>query len=413
LYGFRLATRTEPAHLLIDAPPTVWLHLDHGVTYLIGVPAALFWAEFIGGRWRPVFRWVAVANAAYAAVGVAIEVAAGSGAAMGLYIYLVLVNQGLGIWAVMRPECPVSRELRIVRIAYLILVIFILQENLDKFGLPSVPKIEWIGFTLFLVGLAWATALQVFDGERRLADMTMEMETARRIQTSILPRRLPCIPGLSLAARYQPMNAVAGDLYDLVARDCSLGVFVADVSGHGVPAALVASMVKVAFTAEAPHAEEPSRVLAGVNRTLCGALEGAYVTAAYAWLDLPSSRLSYAAAGHPPLLVRGRGGVELLAENGIMMGVLPDAEYPLTSRTLAPGDRLVFYTDGVIEAFDPRGEEFEVRRLIALLEASRDEPDRFADALLARLAAWRGGRNASDDLTLLVVDIEGGIATPR
>jgi sigma-B regulation protein RsbU (phosphoserine phosphatase) len=96
-----------------------------------------------------------------------------------------------------------------------------------------------------------------------------------------------------------------------------------------------------------------------------------------------------------------------------MMGVLPDAEYPLTSRTLAPGDRLVFYTDGVIEAFDPRGEEFEVRRLIALLEASRDEPDRFADALLARLAAWRGGRNASDDLTLLVVDIEGGIATPR
>jgi sigma-B regulation protein RsbU (phosphoserine phosphatase) len=406
LYGLRLAADTQPAQLLIHAPPSFWLRLIASVTYLITVPVAFFFAHFLGGRWQRVFRWVAVVNGMYAAGAIAFEALAGPGTAMRPYVYLMLGNQGLGIWALTRPDFPVNRELRAVQVAYLILVIFILNENADDFGLPSMPNVEWIGFTIFLAGLGWATALRVFEGERRLAAMTQEMETARRIQTSILPRTLPRIPGVSLAVRYQPMNAVAGDLYDIVACDSGLGVFVADVSGHGVPAALVASMVKVAFAAQAPHAEDPSRVLAEINRTLCGSLDGAYVTAAYAWVDLRSSRLAYAAAGHPPLLVRGSRGVELLAENGLMMGVMSDAEYPSTSRALARGDRLVLYTDGAIEAFNPGGEAFELERLIDLLETSRDAPDHFADAVLARLAAWRGGRGATDDLTLLVLDVE-------
>ncbi len=406
LYGLRLAAHTLAAQLLIDAPPSSWLRLIASVTYLIGVPAALFYAEFLGGRWRRVFRVVAAVNGIYAAVAITIDAMFGPWAAIGPFVYLVLGNQGLGIWAIARPVIPVSPELRAMRATYAILVIFVLFENADDLGLRSVPDVEWIGFTMFLAALGWATVRRVFDGERRLAAITKEMETARRIQTSILPRSLPRVPGVSLAARYQPMSAVAGDLYDVVARDSGLGVFVADVCGHGVPAALVASMVKAAFAAQAPHAEDPRRVLAAVNRTLCRSLEDAYVTAAYAWLDLRSSRLAYASAGHPPLLVRGWRGVEVLAENGLMMGVRSEVEYPSTSRVLVPGDRLVLYTDGAIEAFSPGGELFEVRRLIDLLETSRDEADGFADAVLARLAAWRGGGAATDDLTLLVLDIE-------
>jgi phosphoserine phosphatase RsbU/P len=406
LYGLRLAASTRPARLLLDAPPSFWSWLNNSVTYVISIPIVLFFVQFVGGRWSPAFRGVAVAQGVFAAVAIAIDAMAGPGTAMGPNVYLVLATQGLGMWAITHPGVPVTRELRAIRVAYFLLVLFIVNENADDLGLPSVPKVEWIGFTIFLVGLGYATALRTFEGERRLVAMTQELETARGIQTSILPRTRPRIPGASLAVRYEPMSAVAGDLYDFVARDSGLGVFVADVSGHGVPAALVASMVKVAFAAQAPHAEDPSRVLAEVNRTLCGSIEGAYVTAAYAWLDLGSSRLAYAAAGHPPLLVRRAQSVESLAENGLMLGVRSDAEYPLTSRRLARGDRLVLYTDGVIEAFNPRGELFELEGLIALLGSSRDEPERFADAVLARLAAWRGDRGATDDLTLVVLDID-------
>ncbi len=406
LYGLRLAAYTQAAQLVVPAPPSFWPRLTSSATYLMGVPAALFFAQFFGRWWSRILRGVALINGAYAAVAIAIDAMTAPWTASGPNLYVVLGTQALGVWAVTCPGLAVTRELRAVRAAYVILVIFILNENADDLGFPSVPNVEWIGFTLFLAGLGYATALRVSEGERRLIAMTQELETARRIQTSILPRRLPRIAGVSLAARYEPMNAVAGDLYDVVARDSALGVFVADVSGHGVPAALVASMVKVAFAAQAPHADDPSRVLREVNRALCGSLEGAYVTAAYAWLDLGSSRLTYAAAGHPPLLVRGSQGVERLAENGLMMGVRTDAVYPCTSRPLARGDRLILYTDGAIEAFNPRGELFELERLIALLESSREEPERFADLVLARLAAWRGGRGATDDLTLLVLEIE-------
>jgi phosphoserine phosphatase RsbU/P len=407
LYGLRLAASTEPARLLVDAPPVFWSWLIACVTYLILVPANLFFAQFFGGPWQRVFRGVAIAQGVFAVVAIGIGAVTGRPrAAISLNAYLVLANQALAIWAVIRPGVPITRELLVVRVAYLLWAIFILNENADDVGLPSVQNVEWIGFTLFIAGLGYATALRVFEGERRLVAVTQEMETARRIQTSILPQTLPRIPGVSLAARYEPMNAVAGDLYDVVARDGGLGVFVADVSGHGVPAALVASMVKVAFAAQAPHADDPSRVLAEVNRTLCGSLEGTYVTAAYAWLDVESSRLAYAAAGHPPLLLRRADGVQQLVENGVMMGMQSNATYPSTSRQLARGDRIVLYTDGVIEAFNPKGELFELDRLIALLEASHDEPERFADAVLARVAAWRGGRGATDDLTLMVLEID-------
>lgn len=407
LYGLRLAASTEPARILIDAPPMFWSWLMAAMTYLILVPANLFFAHIFGSPWQRVFRAVAIAQGVFAVAAIGIGVVTGRpGAAVGLNAFLVLANQVLAIWAVIRPGVSITRELRVVRRAYLVWAVFIVNENADDIGLPSIPDVEWIGFALFIAGLGYATVLRLFESERRLVAVMQEMETARRIQTSILPQTLPQIPGVSLAARYEPMNAVAGDLYDVLTRDGGLGVFVADVSGHGVPAALVASMVKVAFAAQAPHADDPSRVLAEVNRTLCGSLEGAYVTAAYAWLDVETSRLAYAAAGHPPLLLRQADGVQQLIANGVMMGMLSSATYPSTSRQLARGDRIVLYTDGVIEAFNPKGELFELDRLIALLDASRDGPERFAEAVLARVAAWQGGGGATDDLTLVVLEVD-------
>jgi sigma-B regulation protein RsbU (phosphoserine phosphatase) len=336
----------------------------------------------------------------------------GPWASIGPNAYVVVGTQSLALWALFRPETRVTRELRVVQAAYAVLLVFILNQNASSFGLPSFPKVEWIGFTIFLAGLGYATAVRMFEGERRLVALAQEMETAGRIQASILPRVLPRLSGISLAVRYLPMTAVAGDFYDFVVREDGLGVLIADVSGHGVPAALVASMVKVAFAAQDSHAEDPGRVLAGVNRTLCGSLDGTFVTAAYAWLDLGSLTMTYAAAGHPPLLLRGASGVERLSDNGVLMGLKPEAEYPLTRRILSRGDRILFYTDGAVEATSPRGEHFELERLSALLESARDPVDDCAERILRGLAAWRGGTGASDDLTLLVLDIDAPAPSP-
>ena len=147
---------------------------------------------------------------------------------------------------------------------------------------------------------------------RQLLTIQKELETARQIQLSILPADVPKMEGLDIAARYIPMTSVAGDFYDFIIVDEKhLGILVADVSGHGMPAALIASMLKIALAAQVPHAADPAQVLLGLNQALCGKFEHHYITAAYLFVDMQKRSLTYAGAGHPPLLVWGpaRDGV--------------------------------------------------------------------------------------------------------
>lgn len=134
--------------------------------------------------------------------------------------------------------------------------------------------------------------------EEALASIRNELEIARRIQTSILPEAMPQLNGLKIAAQYIPMSQVAGDFYDfLVLDDRRLGVLIADVSGHGVPAALVASMVKVAIAAQAEHAHGPAKVMEGLNSVLTEKLQGQFVTGAYLLLDLEQATAAIAQPG--------------------------------------------------------------------------------------------------------------------
>ena len=140
----------------------------------------------------------------------------------------------------------------------------------------------------------------VFANEERLLAIHKELEIARRIQSSILPQTVPALCGLDLATRYAPMSAMAGDFYDfLLVDEKHRGVLIADVTGHGIPAALTASMLKVAFAGQASHAHDPVRVLTGLNLALCGKFEEHFVTAAYLFVDLQDRLLRYSAAGHP------------------------------------------------------------------------------------------------------------------
>ena len=172
----------------------------------------------------------------------------------------------------------------------------------------------------------------------QLLTIQNEMETARQIQLSILPREIPAIGGLEIVARYIPMTAVAGDFYDFIIVDeRHLGILVADVSGHGMPAALIASMLKVALSAQEPHAADPAQVLLGLNRALCGKFQHHYVTAAYVFVDMEKRTLTYAGAGHPPLLMWGgrSPGVRDLTENGLFLGKFDFATYSSVEVPLA------------------------------------------------------------------------------
>jgi phosphoserine phosphatase RsbU/P len=258
---------------------------------------------------------------------------------------------------------------------------------------------------LALRGAREQLALQLFTIQK-------ELETARQIQLSILPHQIPQIKGLDIAARYIPMTSVAGDFYDfIVVDDKHVGILVADVSGHGMPAALIASMLKIALAAEVSHAAHPEQVLLGLNQALCGKFQHHYVTAAYTYFDMERGTLTYAGAGHPPLLVWGpsREGVRDITENGLFLGKFDFASYTSVELNLAPDDWVLLYTDGIPETTNPALTEFGDERFRQYLaSAPCDSVDHFADELLTEVSRWsaRGSEDLDDDITMVAVRVK-------
>ena len=246
---------------------------------------------------------------------------------------------------------------------------------------------------------------------KQLLDINAEFEMARQIQLSILPHTLPKLAELDIAARYLPMTAVAGDFYDFIdVDDKHLGILIADVSGHGLPSALIASMLQVALTAQAANAPEPGKILTGLNRALCGKFTYNFVTAAYVYLDLKDNFIRYAGAGHPPLFLSrlSSGKASKVVENGLVLGMVPDAVYETIELPREPGDRIVLCTDGILEAPNPAQKEFGEDRLTRFMENNTClSADQFADTFLHELSLWSElstQRGQQDDITLLVID---------
>jgi serine phosphatase RsbU (regulator of sigma subunit) len=246
--------------------------------------------------------------------------------------------------------------------------------------------------------------------ESQLQTIQSEMATARQIQLSILPREIPAIKGLEIAARYIPMTAVAGDFYDFIQIDEKrIGILVADVSGHGMPAALISSMLKIALDGQTECASDPARVLAGLNKALCGKFQGHFVTAVYVVVDVEKQSIFYAGAGHPPLIFmdHSAGKARDFVENGLFLGFFPEATYSAVEIPFTAGDWGVLYTDGIPEMTDPSDEQFGLDRFKQCLQDHHDlTAAQFIDTLLAELSQWSdvaSGREPEDDITLLAI----------
>ena len=248
---------------------------------------------------------------------------------------------------------------------------------------------------------------------QQLSTMNTELEMARQVQLSILPREIPDLPGIEIAARYLPMSSVAGDFYDfLVVDDQHLGILIADVSGHGLPSALIASMLQSALVWQGTHASDPTQVLSGLNRAINGKFDRHFATAAYLFVDMQKGAVTYAAAAHPPMLLRqGKTGrvVEWI-ENGLILGPFADATYCSVTFSVEQGDRIVLFTDGVVETQNSFGIQFGIERVRQTLESKHELPlGRFADALLYALSSWSEdaiGPRQSDDITVLALDFK-------
>ena len=299
---------------------------------------------------------------------------------------------------------PEAVDFGVIRWGLLIFVGLAVWQNSAQFFHTSLPLLEPFGFAAFLSTLGYVAARSTLRRDRQLKEIQKELEVARRIQLSILPSEFPPSTNFRVAARYVPMTSVAGDFYDyIIADDHQVGLLIADVSGHGVPAALIAAMVKLAAASQRALAGNPSQFLTGMNSALLGNTQDQFVTAAYAYLNSESGELRYSAAAHPPLLLVRNGRVTQIEENGLMLAAFDFASYSTAVHKLETDDRIVMYTDGVVEASNAAGDFFGHDALCDLLTRTRElSPAMAADSIISSVHQWSGKQD--DDLTILICD---------
>lgn len=218
---------------------------------------------------------------------------------------------------------------RVLAVGTLVFALEALWGNLSRKLHYQTPRVLGdLAFAVFLLSFAIVAVQMISANERRLLSIDKELEVARQLQFSILPTAIPEIENVRIAVCYRPMTAVAGDFYEFVCADGNrIGFLVADVTGHGVPAALIASMIKVATQSVEACAHDPREVLRGLNRILFKQLHEQYVSAAYLWMDTEHGKALYSAAGHPPLLRWRDGRLERIESNGLLFGIVPDPDY--------------------------------------------------------------------------------------
>jgi sigma-B regulation protein RsbU (phosphoserine phosphatase) len=244
--------------------------------------------------------------------------------------------------------------------------------------------------------------------EQAQAQLNAELEVARALQVAILPSNFPVKPGCDGAARMIAATTMGGDFYDFIELpDGRIGLVMADVSGKGVPAAFFMAVARTNLHELALHHAEPGACLAETNNVLCAQnpME-LFVTVFYCVLDPTTGALKYANGGHnPPYVRRAEGSVETLGgAGGLVLGAMPDMVYPEHSAQLLAGDRLVLYTDGITEAFNPANEAYGEQRLIAEIRGhGEDAAAALVERICRSVTLFAGAAPQSDDITLTVL----------
>jgi sigma-B regulation protein RsbU (phosphoserine phosphatase) len=401
LYGVRLiADSSLPYAFGITERVVVWTTAF--ITYVIPIAAWALPLRLIGNGWKNTLRWQVIVFAVFAVIGIVSDLVSGHAGSMENVNNVLVVIGGLNILFNLLRTDRKSLELRVVMIGSFNFMLFAFNNNLGNLGiLPWEYDDEAFGFLAFVSALGFAATRGFVRGERESIALDNELQTAREIQQSILPRSMPDVEGLRVHAGYVPATSVGGDMYSFLASDKNgVGVLVADVAGHGVPAALIASMLKIAVSSQARLADDPAALIGELNAILRRDVRRAFVTATYLWFDMTLREVAVCNAGHPPPLLLRDGAFLELGGAGVLLGRFADARYVAVSTELRSGDRIVAYTDGIPEARNARDELFGEERLKKILHDGGS-----ADDVLAAVHAWRGNAEDADDLTIVVMDV--------
>ena len=270
---------------------------------------------------------------------------------------------------------------------------------------------EWVWLSN-LFGRATHNLVLSEELERAYALVDHELELVAEIQRSLLPAELPAIPTMDVAAHYQTSRRAGGDYYDFFELPGGKwGILIADVSGHGTPAAVVMAITHSIAHGHPRPPTSPADLLRHLNGRLATRYHvrsAAFVTAFYGVYDPATRSLTYACAGHPPPRVKrcAEGGIATLdAAQRLPLGVSLDEKYVEATHRLVPGDQIVFYTDGITESENSKGEAFGEHRLDTALTRCREVASDLINAVLSDIEAFTGGRSPADDRTLLVAKI--------
>jgi sigma-B regulation protein RsbU (phosphoserine phosphatase) len=247
--------------------------------------------------------------------------------------------------------------------------------------------------------------------ETQKDQLEQELKTVSDLQCDLLPEKLPDIDGLELAVYYETSRYAGGDYYDFSEMpDNRLGILMADAEGHSAPAAVRMAMTRVLFSAYPNVPSDPADVLTYLNRHLCKVVEPSFITALYMVYDAHQQLMQMANAGHPPPLIYhvSDGAVTTWSMRGLFpMGIDLYDHVPVSEKKLEKGDRLLLYTDGVTERFNPAGEMYGEQRLIKQFAAGpAGNTKDILDGIIYDVEKFADGQSADDDQVLLVVVVE-------
>jgi hypothetical protein len=312
-------------------------------------------------------------------------------------------------WAVFEKLSPARRVLLLLA---LIMLVFP-HVGFEYTG--EAGKVQGVEFDLhFWAGLLLLILLMLEIADRVV--MKRDLQIAREIQTWLLPGAPPQIPGLAIAYATRPANTVAGDYYDVFPRpgrtqeDNRVVLAVADVAGKSIPAAMLMATFQASLKTLSTAQVALPELASNMNRYACSNSQGGlrFTTAFLAEYDPIRRTVDYINAGHNnPILRRTSGQIERLDVGGLPFGILPETKYDSASVTLAPGDWLVIFTDGLVEAENARQEDYGEARLLTAIEAGKSvEPADMLKRLMAEVDLFVGNTPQHDDVTCLLLKAE-------
>jgi sigma-B regulation protein RsbU (phosphoserine phosphatase) len=280
------------------------------------------------------------------------------------------------------------------------------SERKDTYDGLDLP--DWV-LRANLFGRATKSLVLKDELAQTYSELDRELQRVGQIQRSLLPTELPTMPGFDIAASYDTAARAGGDYYDFFPfSDGRWGMLIADVSGHGTPAAVLMAILRTMLHTHIRDLSCPAEVLQYANRTLCAQMEHhpqMFVTAFFGILNPADGGLSYSCAGHnPPLLVnRSIEVLELDKAQSLPLGILQDAEYTHAKGVLAPGDTLLLYTDGITEASNARGEMYGRTRLLSCVREDVPNAQHIIDCVTMKLLGFTGESSLDDDRTLVAI----------